>query len=302
MKVIIAGGTGFLGHELSQFFTQRNDEVVVLTRGASRTEHGLSFVHWDATTLGDWKVEFSDADVLINLSGKSVDCRFTEKNKKEILRSRIDATKVLGKAVKDTRSPLRIWINASAATIYDYSEDKARDEDSTELGHDFAKEVAQAWEDTFYEADTPNVRKVALRISVVLGKRDGAYPVLKRLGKFGLAGTMGPGTQRFAWVHIQDLLRMIEFAIVNDSIRGPLNCAAPETPTNKTFLKALRVSLGVPIGIPQPTFLLKIGGFIIGTESDLILKSRWVSPKKLLENGFEFTFSDLQSALNDLAQ
>ena len=302
MKVIIAGGTGFLGHELAQFFKQRNDEVAVLTRGASRSADGISYVHWDATTLGEWKKEFSNADVLINLSGKSVDCRFTEKNKKEILRSRVDATKVLGQAVKEMSSPLRVWINASAATIYEYSEDKAIDEDSSEFGHDFSMEVAQAWERTFYEAETPNVRKVALRISVVLGKGGGAYPVLKRLGKFGLAGTMGPGTQRFAWVHIQDVLHMIDFAIANDSITGPLNCAAPDTPTNKMFLKALRNSLGVRIGIPQPTFLLKIGGLIIGTESDLILKSRWVSPKKLLDHGFEFKFPDPQSALNNLAQ
>ena len=300
-KIVIAGGSGFLGIELAEYFKEKQYQIVILTRGASNKRNGINFVHWDATTLNDWTSELEDCEILINLTGKSVDCRYTEENKKEIVRSRVDATKILGEVIEGLSNPPKLWMNASTATIYRYSEDKMMSEDDGEIGDDFSMRVAKAWEKAFEAAQTPKTRKVALRISMVIGKSGGVYPVLRRLAKFGLAGKMGTGKQRFAWIHIEDLKDILNFIIGQDSVNGPVNCTSPITPTNKEFMAELRKSLRVPFGIAQPKLLLRIGAYIIGTESELILKSRWPSPKVLTDLGYKFKFTNVKDALENLS-
>jgi len=300
MKVIIAGGTGFLGSYLCEHFTRNNDEVIVLTRGVSRITNGVSYVNWDGKQFGSWCQSMENTDVVINLTGKSVDCRYTEKNKKEIIQSRVDATRVLGEMISLMEKPPRLWINSSTATIYKYSLDKEMDEDNGEIGNDFSMRVAKAWEQSFYAYDLPKTRQITARISLVIGERGGVYPVLKKLAKFGLAGKMGSGKQKFAWIHIKDLISIIDFSITNEKISGPINCTSPENITNQEFMFELRKSLKVLIGIPQPKFLLKLGAILLGTESELILKSRFVKPKRLLENEFSFQFSNIKSALKEI--
>jgi len=302
MKIVLAGGSGFLGSNLATHFNKKNDEVLVLTRGNNRVENGIKFIHWNAKNFDDWCSSLENCDVLINLTGKSVDCRYTEANKADIINSRVDATNILGALLTLMDNPPKVWINLSTATIYRHSEDKIMDELNGEIGNDFSMNVAQKWEGALNKANLKDTRRIALRVSLVIGKNGGVYPVLSRLAKFGLAGKMGSGNQRFAWVHISDFLQIIEFIMKTDNLTGPINCSAPTNPINKNFMKALRKSLRIPIGLSQPKFLLKIGAWIMRTESELILKSRWVSPKKLLDEGFEFQFKSPAEALEELAK
>lgn len=302
MKIVIAGGSGFLGNELIRHFESSNHDVIILTRGKSKTVGKTIFVQWNASSEGDWETCLDNSDVLINLTGKSVNCRYTEVNKQEILNSRINATQVLQIAVNKLQHKPKIWINASAAAIYGQNEELLFTEESEERGNDFSAEVAQKWEKAFFQEEILNVRKVALRISLILSKTGGVFPVFSKLTRFGLGGKMGGGKQKFGWVHIKDVLRMIDFIIKKDEISGPVNCVSVNTPSNQQFMKALRNAHKVLFGIPQPKFLLKIGSVFIGTESDLILASINAKPKKLTDNGFKFNFENYQDALNDLSK
>ena len=299
-KIVIAGGSGFIGKALSSYYKNRGYLVIVLTRGESQLVDGIRFQNWNAETLGDWKDLLNGADILINLIGKSVDCRYTEANKKLILSSRVNATKILGEAINQVENPPKVWFNASTATIYDYSLTKAMTEEDGDIGSDFSMSVAKAWEEAFFNSVTPNTRKIAMRISLVLGKGEGVLPVLTQLSKFGLGGYHGNGKQRFAWIHISDLISVIEFLKENENIEGPINCTSHSEINNKQFMKALRKSLGVWFGIPAPTFAIEIGSFFMQTESELILKSRSVKPKRLLDSGFQFKFTNIDKALADL--
>ncbi len=300
MKVVIAGGTGFLGKELTQHFLNQQKEVIILTRGRSRVENDVKFVHWDARAFGEWCGAMENCDVLINLSGKSVDCRYTEKNKHEIIASRVNSTMVLSEFISLMDNPPKIWMNASTATIYRDSLDKRMDEENGEIGDDFSMTVAKKWEKAFFESEHQKTRKIALRTSLVLGKNEGVYPVLRNLTKFRLAGKMGNGQQKFAWLHINDFLSIVDFVISKKSIYGPINCTSEQTITNKQFMTALRKSLQIKIGLPQPRWLLKIGAWFLRTESELILKSRWVYPKRLIDNGFQFNYPEISFALKDI--
>lgn len=300
MKITIAGGTGFLGKEITQYFVIQGDEIIIFTRGKSRVEGKLKYVKWDAKTLGDWTSELEDTDVLINLTGKSVDCKYTEQNKMEILSSRVDASRVLGIALQEIKNPPQLWLNASTATIYKHSLKQPMDEYNGEIGNDFSMSVAQDWEKAFYESNTPKTRKIALRISLVLGRNGGVFPVMKKLVKFGLGGRQGSGKQKFAWIHIHDLLRIIDFSISNDELSGPINCASPDDISNADFMKALQVGMKVPFGLPSPKFMLKIGAFFLRTEPELVLKSRFVMPKKLMDNGFVFNYEEVGDAMMQL--
>lgn len=302
MKVVIAGGSGFLGSELLNHFESGDNQVVILTRGKSKIEGNIGYVHWDAASEGEWEDCLLGSDVVINLTGKSVNCRHTEANKLEIVNSRVNATHILQKAIQKLEKKPKLWINASAASIYGQSPNYLFVEDSKERGDDFSAKVAQSWEQEFFCHEILNVRKVALRISLILSKNGGVFPVFKKLTKFGLGGTMGNGKQKFGWVHITDVIRMIDFIINEERISGPVNCVSINTPNNKEFMKELRSSLRIPIGIPQPEFLLKIGGALIGTESELILSSITAYPKKLIDNGFKFEFENCKDALNDLSK
>ncbi|WP_417939549.1 TIGR01777 family oxidoreductase [Flavobacterium sp. RS13.1] len=298
-KLIIAAGTGFLGQVLVNHFKNQFDEIVILTRGNSKKIDGIKHVNWNARTFSGWEKELENTTVLINLAGKSVDCRYTKENKKEILLSRIESTKILNKAVLNCKNPPKHWLNSSTATIYRFSLDKEMDERDGEIGNDFSINVALSWEKAFFKTETPNTLKTALRTSIVLGKKEGAFIPLKNLAKLGLGGKQGKGNQFVSWIHEEDFARAVAF-IIEKEMTGVVNVVSPKPIRNANFMHKLRKAIGFPFGIPVNTFLLKIGSFIIRTEAELVLKSRNVIPKRLLENGFEFKFRTIETALQNL--
>lgn len=300
-KLIIAAGTGFLGQVILNHFKDKFEEIIILTRGKPKTTSNVKYINWDTKTLSGWKNELENCDVLINLAGKSVDCRYTDKNKKEILASRINSTSILNKAILQCENPPKYWLNSSTSTIYIHSEDKQMTEENGEIGNDFSMNVAKSWEKTFFEIETPKTLKTALRTSIVLGKNGGAFIPLKRLTQFGLGGKQGKGNQFISWIHEKDFARAIEF-IIEKKMIGVVNIVSPKPIQNKDFMSELRKSLKMPIGIPTPKPILKIGAKIIGTETELVLKSRNVIPERLQENGFEFEFDTLEKALNNLTK
>lgn len=298
-KLIIAAGTGFLGQVLVNHFKNKFDEIVILTRGKSKTENGIKYVNWNAKTFSGWEKELENATVLINLAGKSVDCRYTRENKKEILWSRIDSTKVLNKAVLNCQNPPKHWLNSSTTTIYRFSLDKQMDEIDGEIGNDFSINVALSWEKAFFKTETPRTLKTALRTSIVLGKNGGALVPLKTLAKIGFGGKQGNGNQFVSWIHEEDFANAVDFSIEKE-MTGVINVVSPEPIRNKDFMQKLRKAVGFPFGIPLNKFLLEIGSFFIRTETELVLKSRNVIPKRLLENGFQFKFGNIDEAFEDL--
>ncbi|WP_438965886.1 TIGR01777 family oxidoreductase [Flavobacterium sp.] len=298
-KLIIVAGTGFLGQVILNHFKDKFEEIVILTRGKPKTTANAKYVNWDAKTLSGWKNELENCDVLINLAGKSVDCRYTDKNKKEILASRIDSTSILNKAILQCKNPPKNWLNSSTSTIYRHSVDMQMTEENGEIGNDFSMNVAKAWEKTFFEIETPKTLKTALRTSIVLGKNGGAFIPLKRLTQFGLGGKQGKGNQFISWIHEKDFARAIEF-IIEKEMTGIINIVSPKPIRNRDFMSELRKSLKIPIGIPTPKPILKIGAKIIGTETELVLKSRNVIPERLQENGFKFEFDTLEKAFKHL--
>ncbi len=298
--IIIAGGTGFLGKNLAKHYSDKGDKVIILSRNEKKAKDNIIYEKWDGKTESNWSKWIDEAAVLINLTGKSVDCRYNEANKKEILNSRIDSTKILGEVISKSLTPPLLWINASTATIYRHSEDKVMTEENGEIGDDFSMNIAKSWEKEFYSRQTPKTRKVALRTSLVLGNNGGVYPVLSKLANLGLGGKQGNGKQKFAWLHIKDFISIVDFVIENKQIENSINTTAPSNIDNNTFMTALRNSHGIGFGFSQPKWLLKIGAVIIGTETELVLKSRWVSPKRLLDMGFKFKFTNINQALEDL--
>ncbi|KAF2513428.1 TIGR01777 family oxidoreductase [Flavobacterium foetidum] len=298
-KLIIAAGTGFLGQVLVNHFKNKFDEIVILTRGKSQTIDGIKYVNWNARTFSGWEKELENASVLINLTGKSVDCRYTKKNKQEILWSRIESTKILNKAVLNCQNPPKHWLNSSTATIYRFSLDKQMDELDGEIGNDFSINVALSWEKAFFKTETPQTLKTALRTSIVLGKNGGAFIPLKNLAKFGFGGPQGNGNQFVSWIHEEDFARAVEF-IIENKMDGKINIVAPEPVRNASFMQQLRKAIGSKFGIPLSKTLLEIGSFFIRTETELVLKSRNVIPKRLLEKGFRFKFAEIDDAFRDL--
>ncbi|MCW4470682.1 TIGR01777 family oxidoreductase [Flavobacterium sp. MFBS3-15] len=297
-KMIIAAGTGFLGNVLIDHF--KNDyKIVVLTRGKAEIKNDIRYVNWDAKTMTGWEAELEGADVLINLAGKSVDCRYNEKNKSEIMASRVDSTVILDKAVSQCANPPKHWLNSSTATIYRNSVDKQMDEETGEIGHDFSMNVAKVWEKAFFRNETPGTLKTALRTSIVLGRNGGAFVPLKKLAQFGLGGRQGSGRQFVSWIHEKDFARAVEF-IIERRMEGPINVVSPTPVRNAAFMKTLRKAVGMPVGIPIGTSLLKLGAMLIGTETELVLKSRNVIPKRLTDAGFTFGYGDLGTALGNL--
>lgn len=298
-KLIIASGTGFLGQVLVNLFKNKFDEIVILTRGKSQIIDRIKYVNWNAKTFSGWENELENATVLINLAGKSVDCRYTKKNKKEILLSRIESTKILNKAVLNCQNPPKHWLNSSTATIYRFSLDKQMDEVDGEIGNDFSINVVLSWEKAFFKTETPKTMKTALRTSIVLGKNGGAFIPLKTLAKIGFGGKQGKGNQFVSWIHEEDFANAIDL-IIEKEITGIINIVSPEPIRNADFMQKLRKAVGFPFGIPMNKFFLEIGSFFIRTETELVLKSRNVVPKRLLENGFRFKFGDIDEAFKDL--
>ncbi len=311
-KIVIAGGSGFIGESLIKYFGNEN-KLIILSRNADNSQNNRNrfsllsepelknviYCHWDGKTLGDWYKQLEDTDILINLSGKSVNCRYTEKNKTDILNSRVDSTKILGEAIAKTKNPPKLWINASSATIYRHSTDKPQDEFTGEIENDFSVQVCKAWENTFYNQATPFTRKIALRMAITLGAGGIMIPYFNLL-KFGLGGKQGNGKQMYSWVHIEDSCRMIEWFYEHHELEGTFNCASPYPVHNKEFMKTLRTISHTTFGLPAMKWMLQIGALLIGTETELVLKSRWVVPTRILETGFQFKYPLLSDALAEV--
>lgn len=287
MKIIIVGGSGYLGNLLINHFKKdKNNEIYILTRSRIPSIDNVHYLTWNTKTKGDWTTFLEDSDVLINLTGKSVNCRYTEKNKTEIYKSRLESTQVLCEVVQALKNPPKVFIQSSSATIYRHSEDKLMREDNGEIGNDFSMDVCQKWEATFSKYKFTKTKKIITRTSIVLGNNGGAFPLMKRLTKFGLGGKQGNGNQFISWIHEEDYIRAIQFLITQDS--GVYNLCVPNPIKNKYFQSELRKKLHIPFGLNTPEWILKIGAKIIGTETELLLKSRYVYPQNLLEKGFVF--------------
>jgi len=309
-KVVIPGGSGQVGTVLARAFQGDGHEVVVLSR--KPTSAPWRVVEWDAQTLGGWQKEFDGADVVINLAGRSVNCRYNTENRRIIKESRVNSTLVVGEAIARASSPPPVWLQASTATIYAHRYDAGNDETTGILGGQepnvpdtwhFSIDVATSWEQALDEAATPNTRKVKLRSAITLSPDPGGvFEVLLGLVRFGLGGTAGNGRQYLSWIHDRDFVRAINFLIEHQEIEGPVNLATPNPVPNAEFMRTLRQAWGISFGLPATEWMLAIGAVWMGTETELILKSRRVIPGRLLEAGFKFEFPDWGEAARDLCR
>ena len=305
-KIVLAGGTGFLGKALAQFFAEKEYEVVVLGRSNELPADfpKARLVTWDARTSGTWVKELEGAKALVNLCGRSVDCRYNETNRRLILESRVNATRVLGDAVAQAKSPPKVWLNAGTATIYEdrRGEVPPHDENSDDLGDGFSVEVAKAWEEAFFETQVHNVRKVAMRISIVLGESGGAFPVMRRFAQLGLGGRQGPGSQWMSWLHLDDWVGIVEWLVSCDGVSGVVNCAAPNPATNAVFMSEMRSAFApLGVGFPAPAIAVRVGAVFLRTAPELVLKSRKVVSRVLRDEGYVFRFPTLEDAISDLS-
>ena len=305
-RIILAGGSGFLGHVLARHFLASGYDVVILTRTPKPRADGVREIAWDGETPGDWTRELEGAEAVINLAGRSVNCRYHERNRKIILDSRINSTRVLGEAISRCAKPPQVWLNSSTATIYKHTHGPAWDESgkisgTPEAKDEFSVEVATAWERAFDEARTPNTRKVAMRSAMVLGHgANSVFPVLRRLVRFGLGGKMAGGKQFVSWIHEEDFCRAIDWLLEQDSVSGVVNLAAPNPVTNEEMMDTLREVCRRPFGLPASRWMLEVGAFFLRTETELIIKSRRVIPGRLAAAGFEFRFPNLRGAFENL--
>lgn len=298
--ITIAGGTGFLGQVLVEYFKTRVKHIYVLSRNYRPNTENISYLLWDGESQGPWIAALESSEVLINLSGKSVDCRYTPKNKKAIIASRVASTRALGVAMHHCKTPPELWINASTGTIYEHSESTPMDENNGRLGNSFSEEVAKRWEKTFFDFYIKDVRQVAIRIAIVLGRKGGALQPIKAISKLGLGGQQGNGNQQISWLHEEDFARAVAFIITHPDQEGVFNLAAPLPIRNRHFMEKIRAILNVPLGINLPKPLLELGAAFIKTETELLLKSRYVQPKRLLQAGFRHKFTSPELALKDL--
>lgn len=306
-KIILAGGTGFLGRMLQLHFVGKGAEVVVLSRNAVGLDASGRLVQWDGETRGDWCRELEDCKAVINLAGRSVDCRYHALNRRLIMDSRVNSTRVLGEAIRACADPPEVWLNSSTATIYKHSYDVAMDETDGLIGStpeakdEFSIEVARAWEEEFDASETMGTRKVAMRSAMVLGSESGSvFMVLRRLARLGLGGRMGDGRQYVSWIHQDDFCRVVECLIERKDISGVVNVAAPNPLPNAEMMRLFREAVGMPIGLPATDWMLEIGAFVLRTETELIIKSRRVVPRRLAELGFRFQYENMADAVRDL--
>jgi len=299
-KIILAGGNGYIGTVLASYYREKAQQITILSRTPRADDGNIKTLVWDGQTEGDWVNEINGADLLVNLCGKNVNCRYTPTNRKAIIDSRVLPTTLLGNVVAKLETPPQLWINITSATIYRHAEDRPQDEETGEIGTGFSIDVCRQWENTFFKTHTPRTRKVALRMSIVMGAADGAFPRLLNLVKFGLGGMQGNGRQYVSWVHEHDAARCTEWLLQNPDLNGVFNCTAPQPIKNKAFMGIIRKAAHVAFGLPAPAWLLGIGAIVIGTETELILKSRWVVPKNLTDKGFVFQFPDPETAISNI--
>jgi uncharacterized protein (TIGR01777 family) len=310
MKVVIPGGSGQVGNVLAQALQRDGHEVVILSRTPESKPWRV--VSWDAKTPGEWAKEFEGADVVINLAGRSVNCRYNAENRKEIKESRVDSTRVVGEAIALAVRPPRVWLQMSTATIYAHRFDAPNDEATGIIGGQegdvpetwrFSIDVATSWERALDEAVTPHTRKVKLRSAVIMSPdRGGIFDVLLGLVRHGLGGRSGSGRQYVSWIHYEDFVRAIRWLIDKEEIDGVVNLAAPNPLPNAEFMRALREAWGARLGLPATEWMLWIGAVMMKTETELILKSRRVVPGRLIEEGFEFQFPSWPKAARDLCR
>jgi uncharacterized protein (TIGR01777 family) len=315
LRIVMPGGSGQVGRMLARFFQERGHYVTVLTRGPYTAP--WQTVYWDGIELGPWVETLDGADVCIHLSGRSVNCRYTARNRRELYDSRIGTTRLLHRAFATLANPPRIWMNASSATVYRHSLDRDMDESTGEIGGNdlitprrrapakwnWTVRLIKDWEAAFFSIEMPSTRKIALRTSLVFGPAPGSvFAVLSNLVRAGLGGTQGNGRQYVSWIHESDFARAIEFLMEHEEIDGPVNLAAPDPLPNREFMAALRDAWEMPNGLPAPAPLITIGTFFLRTEPELILKSRRVVPGRLHQSGFQFEFPDWTEAAVDLVR
>lgn len=296
-RIVIAGGSGFVGKGLMTEFLGAGHEVVVLSRSGSR-ESEVRFVAWDGQRLGEWVAELEGAQAVINLAGRSVDCVWDEQNRREIRDSRVDATRAIGMALSACSRPPEVWINASAIGYYGDTGSQEVSEASP-AGSDFLAQTCLEWEAAVDEFPSP-VRKVKLRIGVVLGRGSGILEKLGRMTRLFLGGSAGRGTQFVSWIHIRDLLRLTDWAMRTESVAGPVNATAPNPVPNAVLMAELRRAMRRPWSPPAPAFAVRFGARMLGTEPTLALMSQRVVPQIALAHDFPFEFPTLRAALADL--
>jgi uncharacterized protein (TIGR01777 family) len=315
MKIVIPGGTGQLGAALARAFHARGAEVVILTRApaaARAPSPSARLVAWDGRTAGPWTAELDGADAVINLAGRTVNCRYTPVNVEAMMSSRVDSTRAIGAAIGATTRPPRAWLQMSTATIYSHRFDAPNDEATGVIGGDEPDapadwrrsiEIARAWEAAQTEAPTPRTRKVALRTAMVLGAAPGGvFQVLSRLARLGLGGPIAGGHQWMSWIHERDLLRAVDLLLAREDLDGPVNLASPAPLPQRDFMAALRAAWGVRVGLPATKWMVEIGAFLLRTDTELVLKSRRVLPGRLLASGFTFDLPDWPTAARALVE
>lgn len=324
LRIVLPGGSGLIGQLLARRFHEQGHQVTVLTRGPFTAP--WQTVHWDGENLGSWTEYLEGADVCINLAGRSVNCRYTAENRQAIYESRIRSTQLLGRVIAGLNQPPRLWMNASAVTIYTRAldadgvdmplEEAASESDSGEPlrkaaqisapwaeRRGFTRRVVRDWEAAFFAAETPHTRKIALRTSIVLSPTPAsAFAVLSNLVRFGLGGKQGSGRQFVPWMHAFDYARAVEFLVAREDLSGPFNLAAPDALTNRAFMAGLREAWEMPNGLPAPRLAIELGSLLMRTESELVLQSCRAVPRRLLDAGFAFEFPDWLSAAKDLVR
>jgi len=310
MKIILTGGTGQVGKFLAEAFLAQNHEVVVISR--SPVPSPWKTVQWDGLNLGDWAGEMDGVDVVLNLAGRSVNCRYNKENQRQILESRTNTTRLVGKAIEAAAAPPELWINASTATIYSHRYDSPNDDitgihglnDSNLPGiWKFSVRVADAWEGAMDESNLPSTRTIKARMSMVMGSGKGSvFDVFTGLALKGLGGSLGDGKQYVAWIHELDFLRAVEWMIKNKQLSGAINVCSPNPIPNHEFMSELRKAVGAKFGLPATKWMLEIGAFFLKTETELLLKSRRVVPQRLLDDGFTFQYPNWGEAAREIRE
>ena len=305
-KVVIPGGSGQVGTILARWFAAKGDEVVVLSRQPKASPWRV--VEWDGKSPGPWAVELEGADAVINLAGRSVNCRYSLRNRMAILDSRIESTRAVGRAIAGAKQPPRVWLQAGTATIYASRTDRGNDETTGALDDPtlpapwrFSVAVARAWERATEDVPTPSTRRVILRSAMTMSPdRGGVFATLLGLVRLGLGGKAGDGRQMVSWIHDGDFVRAVDWLIEASDVEGAVNLAAPWALPHDRFMRTLREAARVPVGLPATRAMLGLGALVLRTEPELLLKSRWATPGRLLDGGFRFEFPDWAGAAADL--
>lgn len=312
MKIVIPGGTGQVGGILRRALAARGHEVVVLSRRAEELEPGVRHTVWDGRTLGEWAREIDGADAVVNLAGRTVSCRYTEENLRQMMDSRVESTRVVGEAIARAAAPPKVWLQMSTATIYADRRDASNDETTGIIGGhepgvpdywEYSVRIARTWEATQLKADVPGTRRVQLRAAMVMSPdRGGVFDVLLRMVRLGLGGSVAGGGQYVSWIHDEDFVGAVELLLDRDDLSGPFNLAAPDPLPQRDLMRVLRRAWGQPVGLPATAWMAEIGAFALRSDTELLLKSRRVVPGRLLDAGFAFAHGQWDEAAEDLVR